>query len=50
LWPGAILFFTGVWFASTRMKRIQGGDPFLGVLEDRPDLIGALERLLQRTG
>jgi bifunctional non-homologous end joining protein LigD len=33
-----------------RMKRLKGGDPFSGVLEDRPDLIGALERLARRTG
>ena len=33
-----------------RMKRLKGGDPFLGVLKDRPDLIGALERLARRTG
>ena len=33
-----------------RMKRLKGGDPFVGVLKDRPDLIGALERLAHRTG
>ena len=33
-----------------RMKRLKGGDPFLGVLADRPDLIGALERLVGRAG
>ena len=33
-----------------RMKRLKGGDPFLGVLKDRPDLIGALGRLARRTG
>ncbi len=33
-----------------RMKRLKGGDPFLGVLKDRPDLIGALERLARRAG
>jgi len=33
-----------------RMKRLKGGDPFLGVLQDRPDLIGALERLAGRAG
>ncbi len=33
-----------------RMKRLKGGDPFLGILEDRPDLIGALERLAGRAG
>jgi len=32
-----------------RMKRLKGGDPFLAVLKDRPDLIGALERLARRT-
>ena len=33
-----------------RMKRLKDGDPFLGVLEDRPDLIAALGRLAQRAG
>ena len=33
-----------------RMKRLKGGDPFLGVLKDRPDLIGALGRLARRAG
>ena len=33
-----------------RMKRLKGGDPFVGVLKDRPDLIGALERLARRAG
>ena len=33
-----------------RMKRLKGGDRFLGVLKDRPDLIVALERLAHRTG
>ena len=33
-----------------RMKRLKGGDPFLGVLKERPDLIGALERLAGRAG
>ena len=33
-----------------RMKRLKGGDPFLAVLDDRPDLIGALERLARREG
>ena len=33
-----------------RMKRLKSGDPFLGVLEDRPDLIGALGRLALRAG
>jgi bifunctional non-homologous end joining protein LigD len=31
-----------------RMKRLKDGDPFLGVLDDRPDLIGALHRLAGR--
>ena len=31
-----------------RMKRLKGGDPFLEVLKDRPDLIGALGRLARR--
>ena len=31
-----------------RMKRLKGGDPFVGVLKHRPDLIGALERLARR--
>ena len=35
---------------SARMKRLKGGDPFSGVLKDRPDLIGALERLARRGG
>ena len=33
-----------------RMKRLKGGDPFLGVLKERPDLIGALGRLARRAG
>ena len=33
-----------------RMKRLKGGDPFLRVLQERPDLIGALGRLAQRMG
>jgi len=33
-----------------RMRRLKGGDPFLGVLKDRPDLIGALGRLARRSG
>ena len=33
-----------------RMKRLKGGDPFLAVLKDRPDLIGALGRLARRGG
>ncbi len=33
-----------------RMRRLKGGDPFLGVLQDRPDLIGALGRLAGRAG
>jgi bifunctional non-homologous end joining protein LigD len=33
-----------------RMKRLKGGDPFLGVLKDRPDLIGALGLLARRAG
>ena len=33
-----------------RMKRLKGGDPFFGVLKDRPDLIGALGRLARREG
>ena len=33
-----------------RMKRLKGGDPFVGVLKHRPDLIGALERLARRAG
>jgi hypothetical protein len=33
-----------------RMKRLKGGDPFLGALDERPDLIGALERLPRRAG
>ncbi len=33
-----------------RMKRLKGGDPLLGVLDDKPDLMGALERLDRRAG
>ena len=33
-----------------RMRRLKGGDPFLGVLKDRPDLLGALGRLARRAG
>ena len=33
-----------------RMKQLKGGDPFVGVLKDCPDLIGALERLARRAG
>ena len=32
-----------------RMKRLKGGDPLLGVLDDKPDLMGALERLARRS-
>ena len=32
-----------------RMKRLEGGDPLLGVLNDKPDLAGALERLARRS-
>ncbi len=32
----------------TRMKRLKGGDPLLGVLGDKPALMGALERLAAR--
>ena len=31
-----------------RMERLKGGDPFLGVLDDSPDLMGALKRLAAR--
>ena len=31
-----------------RMKRLKGGDPLLRVLDDKPDLIGALGRLAAR--
>ena len=33
-----------------RMKRLNGGDPLLGVLDEKPDLIGALGRLAGRAG
>jgi len=34
--------------AAARMKRLKGGDPLLGVLEDKPGLVSALERLAAR--
>ena len=33
-----------------RMKRLKRGDPFGGVLKDRPDVVGAFERLARRAG
>ena len=33
-----------------RMKRLKGGDPLLGVLDDKPDLMGALGRLAGGSG
>jgi bifunctional non-homologous end joining protein LigD len=35
--------------AAARMKRL-GRDPLLGVLAERPDLVGALQRLHARLG
>ena len=32
-----------------RMKRLEGGDPLVGVLDDKPDLAGALDRLSRRS-
>ena len=34
---------------AARMKRLKGGDPMIGVLDDKPDLMTALERLSERS-